>query len=46
MKAHFKQLKKILRDNKEDLKYLFIAGIPALIVMLLTSRCLNYSNLY
>jgi hypothetical protein len=46
MKTYVCHLKKVLRNNKDDLKYLLYVGIPTLIIMIILSRCIDYSHLF
>lgn len=46
MKIRLAYLKKILIENMEDFMYLFIAGLPTGILMILISPCMDYTHLY
>jgi hypothetical protein len=46
MKTLFAHLKEILQENKEDLLYLLFVGVPAVIILILLSPFMDYSNLY
>jgi len=39
LKKQVRKNEKVLLKNKEDLKYLIFAGIPAGIIMILLSKC-------
>jgi hypothetical protein len=46
MKTQISNLKEILHENKEDLLYLLLVGVPTAVLMLLFSSYIDYSNLY
>lgn len=46
MKTQIAHLKEILQDNKEDLMYLLLVGIPTLIALIVLSPYMSYSDLY
>lgn len=46
MKTRIQHLKKVLHNNREDFKYILFVGIPAFILMVLTSKCSLFQNIY
>ena len=46
MKKLVKKLKKILQQNKEDLQYLFIVGLPTGVFLIMLSQCTCLGEVY
>jgi hypothetical protein len=46
MKAKIQHLKKVLHDNREDIKYILFVGIPTFILLVLSSKCGHFGDIY
>lgn len=46
MKNQIKRLKEILQQNKEDLLYLLILGLPTGICLIALSQCTSIAEVY
>jgi len=46
MKKQLEKVKKILQENIEDLKYLFIVGFPSGVFLIILSQCVGLGEVY
>ena len=46
MKSQIKRLKEILQQNKEDLQYLFIVGLPTGVFLIMLSQYTCLGEVY